>query len=53
MSKKEKETYKVIKSMVSNDQEKAFEKAMKKFKTSKRFIKMTEDDKCFNFEKIR
>lgn len=53
MSKKAKESYKVIKTMVSNDVEKAYEKAMQKFNTRKRFIKMTEDDKCFIFTKIR
>lgn len=39
--------------MVSNDSAKAMEKAVKHFGTKSRFIKKTEDDKCFIFEKIR
>lgn len=48
-----KETFKISKSKVNNDETKALQLACEKFNTSDRFLKSMHTTKTFVFEKIR
>lgn len=50
---KPKDTFKIVKNFVKNDEALALEKACEKLKTTARFLRAKHTDKVFVFEKIR